>query len=222
MTVASRKSRISLRHIFCFFCTVPGIRIYICALWLLVVGAGFGIISKYQNTAGAAAPAPVQWPATTTAVLDPHRDTLVMFAHPRCPCTRASVEELNRMLARSADRVVTQVWFFKPKGGTGWDDTSLMRDAARIPGVAVHADLDGEQARLFGAETSGYVLLYNPAGKLLFKGGITGSRGHAGDNSGEDSVVSLLSGRPALLAETPVYGCSLFGDCLSATNTNSK
>jgi hypothetical protein len=78
-----------------------------------------------------------------------------------------------------------------------------------MPGVNVHEDVDGATARLFGAETSGFVVLYDPRGKLLFKGGITSSRGHAGDNLGEDTIASLLAGQIARSTRTPVYGCSL-------------
>ena len=145
-------------------------------------------------------------------MLDRNRDTLIMFVHPQCPCTRASLEELNRLLARSQGRVDAQVLFFKRGKFSGdWTRTDLWRNAAAIPGVAVHEDLDGAQARLFGAETSGYVLLYDAHGQLLFKGGITGSRGHAGDNAGENAIVSLLTGQDAKLKQTQVYGCSLLG-----------
>ena len=57
------------------------------------------------------------------------------------------------------------------------------RSAAAIPGVTVHVDHDGGEARRFGAETSGFVVLYDAHGELLFAGGITTGRGQAGDNA---------------------------------------
>jgi hypothetical protein len=117
-------------------------------------------------------------------------------------------------MARSQGRVAAHVVFFKPgKFTDDWTQTSLWWSAATIPGVTVHEDLDGGQARLFGAETSGYVLLYDTHGQLLFRGGITGGRGHAGDNAGENALVSLLAGKNVNLKQTPVYGCSLLGSC---------
>lgn len=192
-----------------------------CVLWLLVVGAGFGVVQKYQITGGTVGQTSGLWPAKTSITLDAKRDTLIMFAHPRCPCTRASFEELNRILAQCRERVTPQVWFFQPLGIAGWTDSALRSDAAAIPDVTVKNDIDGQQARLFGAETSGFVLLYNPQGKLLFKGGITGSRGHAGDNAGESSIVSILLGERASCEQTPVYGCSLTGQCTSAEESKS-
>jgi hypothetical protein len=130
------------------------------------------------------------------------------------------VEELNRLLALGHDHVAAQVWFFKPAGfQPDWTQSGLCRSAAAIPGVTIHNDLDGRQARLFGAATSGYVVLYDPRGQLLFKGGITGSRGHAGDNAGENAVASLLAGQRPGLRQTPVYGCSLLGECKDAQNS---
>ena len=194
------------------------IQIGLCALWLVAAGAGFVVILNYQNTSGGVGITPQQWPSGAQIELDHNRDTLIMFAHPQCPCTRASLEELNRLLARSQGRVTAEVLFFKPGKFPGdWIRTDLWRNAAAIPGVTVHEDLDGAQAHLFGAETSGYVLLYDRKGQLLFKGGITGSRGHAGDNAGENAIVSLLAGEDANLKQTQVYGCSLVGkrDALS-------
>jgi len=189
-------------------------RITVCALWLVAVGAGFAFILNYQNAGGSTGTTPQQWPSGTQIVLDRNRDTLIMFAHPQCPCTRASVEELNRLLARSNGKAAAQVWFFKPGGFPGdWTRTGLWGSAAAIPGVAVHEDANGTESRLFGAETSGYVLLYDTRGKLLFNGGITAGRGHAGDNAGENAVVSLLAGQEVKLKRTEVYGCPLLGEC---------
>ena len=49
-----------------------------------------------------------------------------------------------------------------------------------------------------------------PSGELLFSGGITGSRGHAGQNSGEDAVIALVNGHSLPLTHSHVFGCDLF------------
>lgn len=186
-------------------------------LWLLAIGAGIVIILDYENASGSAGHAPSQWISGTSIPLDPARDTLIMFAHPRCPCTRASLGELNRLLAQSDGRIAAHVLFFRPPDyPADWTHTELWQSAAAIPGVTVQDDVNDALAHKFGAETSGYVLLYNPHGQLLFRGGITGSRGHAGDNAGESAIISLALGKPASVTQTPVYGCSLFteSNCL--------
>jgi hypothetical protein len=134
-----------------------------------------------------------------------------MLAHPRCPCTRASMSELAKIMARLQGKVRAYVLFLKPQdSGADWDDTDLRRSASEIPGVTVLSDLDGAEARRFGAETSGHTLLFDPGGQLLFSGGITESRGHAGGNDGESAIVSLVNNHSADRAKTFVFGCSLF------------
>jgi hypothetical protein len=190
------------------------------ALWLFAVVAGFVIILNYQTASGTSGQTPAHWPALTNATLDLRRHTLVMFAHPHCPCTRASLEELNRLMARSEGRIAAEVFFYRPSAfDSNWIQSDLSRSAAAIPGVSVHEDVDGALARRFGAETSGYVLLYDTSGQLLFKGGITGSRGHAGDNEGEDAIVLLSAGQNAPIRQTQVYGCSLLGNCNAKNDT---
>jgi len=51
---------------------------------------------------------------------------------------------------------------------------------------------------------------------LLFKGGITSGRGHAGDNAGADAIALLLAAQDPGVRQTPVYGCSL----VNASGTN--
>jgi hypothetical protein len=75
--------------------------------------------------------------------------------------------------------------------------------------VSVAADDEGREHARFGVETSGHVLLYDAAGKLMFSGGITPSRGHSGDNTGRDAVVRLLRHGGVERTKTPVFGCSL-------------
>jgi hypothetical protein len=104
------------------------------------------------------------------------------------------------------------VLFTKPAGaGPDWDDTDLRRSAAAIPGVTVLTDENGTEAARFGAETSGHTLVFDPSGTLIFSGGITASRGHAGENAGESAVLAALEQEPTGRDRTPVFGCSLTG-----------
>lgn len=175
---------------------------------MLAVG-GQALLS-YEHSPGKVGMVPKSWPAESRIVRATDRDTLVMLAHPRCPCTRASVNELARIMAQSPGRLNASVVFFQPQGaGTDWKDTSLMRDASQIPGVKIVVDVDGTEAQRFGAETSGHTLLYDSQGNLLFSGGITASRGHEGDNLGENTIIALVNNRPTGGRSTSVFGCSL-------------
>lgn len=192
----------------------------LCFVWLLAASAGAIALLKYESTAGKIGRIPEHWPEGTSISLDRRHPTLLMFAHPKCPCTRASLEELNRILARCGETVTVRILFFKPSNPSAeWEQTaSLHRTAAAIPGVEVMDDPDCALALKFGAETSGCVALYTPQGELLFRGGITGSRGHVGDNAGQTALVSLLEGRKTNLKQTDVYGCSLVDAFCSKEN----
>src|SRR5579859_333340 len=90
-------------------------------LWLLVVGAGFAVLWRYSATAGAASLAPARWPTGSRIARAADRATLVMFVHPRCACSRASVTDLQRLLARVPDRVQSAIAFVVPDGvEPGW------------------------------------------------------------------------------------------------------
>ena len=194
----------------------PTIEVLVCVTWLTLISAGAVTLLNYENTPGLADVTPQQWPSDAAIALDPLRPTLVMFAHPQCPCTRASINELNRLLARSQGRVTTHVLFLKPDSETDeWTHSDSWRAVAAIPGVSVAADRNGAVAARFGAETSGYVVLYDRQGQLLFKGGITSARAHAGDNAGANMIVSMLAGTENKAGQTPVYGCSLLDTCVA-------
>jgi hypothetical protein len=183
----------------------------VCIAWALCVSGGFSVLYLYKTRPGANGAPAERWPAATRLTLDPTRPTVIMLAHPHCPCTRASVSELARLLARLDNGVRAHVLFVRPDGvDDDWEDTDLWRSAARIPGVTISVDASGAEAHRFGIETSGHVLLYDPTGKLLFRGGITSARGHEGDSFGQRRIVSLLATRNADRSDAPVFGCALF------------
>jgi hypothetical protein len=180
-------------------------------LWVLLIGAGLGILWNYESTPGIAAATPDLWPAASRIEPAADRPTLVMLAHPHCPCTRASIGELARLMTQAQGRVAAYVLFVKPSGfPDGWVQSDLWASAAAIPGVMPVLDDGGVEAGLFRAETSGQTVLYDSAGNLLFSGGITSARGHAGDNAGRAAIVSLLTSAEAGGRDTPVFGCPLF------------
>lgn len=181
------------------------------AFWLAAVFGGLCVLWTYENGPGVAANAHEQWPADTSLKLAADRPTLVFLAHPQCVCTRASMGELAEALARAGTKPRTYVVFLKPSSfSDGWEKTGLWEAAEALPDTTVLRDDDGREAIRFGAATSGQTMLYDATGKLLFSGGITGARGHAGDNEGRSAVVSLLDQLETHHRTTNVFGCSLF------------
>jgi hypothetical protein len=179
--------------------------------WLLVISVGVSVLWSFENTAGAAASAPRQWPSASRLAPPHGRSALVVLLHPQCACSRATVAELARLMTRVHGRVDVRVLVLSESGmGDSWSKSDLWYDAGAIPGVTVVADEGGLEARHFGTATSGEALLYDAAGRLQFSGGITRSRGHEGDNTGRSALETILSGGNAPRSSTSVFGCPLF------------
>jgi hypothetical protein len=140
------------------------------------------------------------------------RATLLVFAHPRCPCSRATMAELARLLARTGDSLDARVILYHPANTPAdWASGELWSKAASSPGVRVVDDEDGREAKRFDAETSGTTLLYDRAGALRFHGGITAARGHEGESAGAESIARwVIAG--AAVARTPVFGCAIWDE----------
>jgi hypothetical protein len=178
--------------------------------WLAGVAFGMHRLWTYESTPGTKAEAPAKWPGSGRIEPVAGRATLVMFIHPLCSCTRASLAELNSILQQSGERLTAWVLVLHPKGSTGeWEKSATWSAARGLQNVRVLIDADGVEAARFGAATSGQVVLYDAKGRLQFSGGITAARGHVGTNSGEQRVVSLVNTGVADHHEHPVFGCGL-------------
>lgn len=120
------------------------------ALWLLLTGAGMAFLWNYESAPGVAAVAPERWPAASRIRRAPDSPTLIMLAHPHCPCTRASIGELARLMTQAQGRVTAYVLFIKPPGFSDeWERTDLWNSTAAIPGVQVIGDDEGVEANRF-------------------------------------------------------------------------
>ncbi|MEN3369264.1 MAG: hypothetical protein V7609_1407 [Verrucomicrobiota bacterium] len=180
------------------------------AAWIAAIAFGSRVMLQYESTPGPVGVVAPSWPSASKIHRAAGQPTLVMLAHPRCPCTRASVGELAQIMAESQGKLSAYVLFMKPSGSDAdWDQSDLCRNAAQIPGVTVVSDADGNEARRFGAETSGHTFLFGADGRLLFSGGITASRGHAGGNAGESAILAAISDASLKPARTVVFGCAL-------------
>ena len=204
-------------------------------VWAVTIAGGAGYLAAHGARAGDAGPSP--------AALDPWREilglggglgrdlggdswTVVMAAHPRCPCTRASADELELALAGATEPRELVILAFRPEAGAandhpGFADTPTLRRLASLDGARVVADPGGALAARLGALTSGHTLVYDPSGRLRFAGGLTPSRAHVGPNTGSAAVRALLRAEPARAADAPVYGCPL-DNSNTNSNTNSK
>jgi hypothetical protein len=176
-------------------------------VWLGAVGTGMLWLFRYSNTPGAAAVAPVSWPAEWKIRPAASGVTLVVALHPKCTCSRATLGELAEIMTRRQDGLHADVLMVgetsdRPHGEL-WDT------AAAIPGVSVFADPDGAMANRLDAQTSGQTYAFDSAGHLQFSGGITPARGHMGDNIGAEALNALAIKQQPAQVNSPVFGCAL-------------
>jgi hypothetical protein len=189
----------------------------ICFIWLSLLCCAFATISAYQSKAG--------FSGFPTATVDDfhlrlrtNSSALIVAVHPKCPCTRATVAELAKVLGRSKAQPDLVALIYTPtRAKEEWLHSGIVEALSKL-GFRIIEDRDGFIAGQLGAETSGHVLFYGENGALVFGGGITASRGHEGDNAAEDRLIELLNGNERTVA-TPgvVYGCALRDHAKEAT-----
>jgi hypothetical protein len=176
-------------------------------LWGLSSGLGFVLLAAYHGRPGRDGSPPSHWPSGTKVPLDKTFPTLLIFVHPRCPCSSASLAELVQVATRYRGRFAAHLLSFRPDGSDeGWDQVQAGTEAS-LPGITRWADMGGREAMQFGVETSGHVLLFEPSGRRLFSGGITISRGHQGGNPGLNELIASILGEPSGVGASPVFGC---------------
>jgi hypothetical protein len=179
-------------------------------IWLVAIVCGVVYALVYESTPTASEPPAERWPAGTSCSLAAQGATLVMFLHPHCPCSRASVAELAALMTHCQGRLHAEVLFLQPPSFSAeWAHSDLWESVSRIPGVTARIDTDSVGLRRFGARVSGETFLYRAGGELLFHGGITAGRGHVGDNAGQTAIEAAVLGGESPIRSAPVYGCNL-------------
>jgi hypothetical protein len=178
-------------------------------VWAATVGAMYHAVRQFETTPGPGAASRSSWPASSRIVRAHDRWTLVMLIHPHCSCTRASLQELERIIEMSGPSLQTYVLVYRPADfQAGWEKTETFEAAKRLQRSRVIVDPDGREARLFGGFTSGQTFLYDREGALRFSGGVTSLRGHAGVNRGSMDVVDIVRAK-ARQGTHPVFGCAI-------------
>lgn len=185
------------------------------AAWLSASAGALGMVWLKSAASGERGDDTVRatFPAGTSIVLAADRPTVVLFAHPRCPCTQATMSELQRALQENeSGPAQLEVRLFLPEHAeVDWARTSIWTRAEAM-GAHVAVDRGGREAARFDARTSGMVLAYAPNGTLLFSGGVTSARGHEGDNDGREALRLALQhegSRSSFRGIAAVFGCAL-------------
>lgn len=181
-----------------------------CGIWLVGVAVAMLAVWSYKTTDNGSARAPQHWPKESKLALDRTRPNLVMFSHPHCPCTKASMSELSRLADRLGDQVAIQIVLVRPADAdSGFEEGELRERASRVPRATLVVDEAARESERFHAKTSGSVVLYGREGNLMFSGGITSARGHEGRAPSYDRILSLVAGEANVISSAPTFGCAL-------------
>lgn len=171
--------------------------------WILAVSVGMGAIVRYDSTPAAAHQVAPKWPLESAISFDGSRPNLVIAIHPECSCTRASLNELARMLPILGGHVRIVALLLGRNG-------NRYQEAIEEMNLEYFADPSGSEAARLGLTTSGEIAIYAADGNLLYSGGITGARAHEGDNPGEAAALAALGAINSIgIQKAPVFGCEL-------------
>jgi hypothetical protein len=187
----------------------------ICWFLALTIGQSVMLTYGWERDVPQGAGPPVQWPQGTRLARNKSGNSLLLFVHPHCPCTQATIVELERLLTSfqstgRLDRLELWVVAAIPRRAPKeWTFTSLIERSLRLPKAKLCLDLGGIEASRFAALTSGTVILYSPDGRLRYSGGVTAARGHAGASAGIRALARLLTEGSGPTSAVPALGCRL-------------
>ena len=183
-------------------------------VWVVACLAASGAMMGYDFRPGRLGGARMSWPADSSLHRDPAHTTAVAFLHPRCVCSDATVTQLIRTVkAQPGVEVVVPVFVpAESAAEAAWEQSPyVQRLRAALPQARIVFDRGGAEAQRFGAWTSGTVLVYDAAGREIFRGGITNRRGGEDENPGRQRFARTIAA-PAEAAPaqaSPVFGCSI-------------
>lgn len=132
------------------------------------------------------------------------RPTLVVVLHSQCPCSLATVSNIQALPPAVLQSMRIQFVVSGPDART----SGVVENASLVPGATTESVTENEALRQFGAQTSGQSFLYDSAGQLVFSGGLTDSRGHEGPSLGIQAILDCVAGRPCQ-PSLPVFGCAV-------------
>jgi len=185
--------------------------VFALSVWVALVSYGVASLLIYDSKPGQVASAPSSIPDDLVGTGSPDRQWMLVFLHPHCPCSRATLDQLEAILVSNKQEFECRVLIVvPPEAKPGWENGPLLERVASISGISIERDFGGTTAIRFAAATSGQVLFYGSDRSLAFSGGITASRGHSGECVGARAILHLLENKLSPTTMAPVYGCPLF------------
>jgi len=179
-------------------------------IWIGIVVAGGWQLTRYSLTPGPTGGTALTMPSEGPLAQLHGAPALVVTLHPECGCSRATLEEVGRIIEGCGGGLqAVAVFEVYPGLPHGVEESDRWKQASAIPGLRCIKDPSGVVAESLGARASGDVCLFLND-RLVFHGGVTSGRGHSGANACSDAVIALVRG--ANLdgpLNPPVFGCLL-------------
>jgi len=132
---------------------------------------------------------------------------LVVVIHSDCPCSEATLENLQSLGESSLARLNPHIVITGPHATAG-SESANVKAAVRLPHASVEFCSEADEFARYGGLTSGQCFLYGPSGALQFSGGITAGRGVQGNSAGMTAIQAALHGEKGP-ESAPVFGCQL-------------
>ncbi len=134
--------------------------------------------------------------------------TIILFYHPKCPCTFATIRCLERLSTNFRTQPQIHAFAYRPQDESDtWIDSRSTRVLRNLEDIRIHPDIDGERFRRFGVRVSGHILIYDKNCDLTFSGGITPFRSHEGDCRASQQFVRCANDEIDECTRWPVFGC---------------
>ncbi|MGC3990136.1 MAG: hypothetical protein QM796_10740 [Chthoniobacteraceae bacterium] len=107
------------------------------AMWACAVVTGFALVTRYEVKPGRAEIVPAQWPQNLPVHPDGTRQNLLLFAHPQCVCTRATLTELEQILETHPGQLQVTVLMWAPSDlGEAWVHSPALAAGCQLTGGA--------------------------------------------------------------------------------------
>jgi hypothetical protein len=175
----------------------------IVVFWIICTGFFYRQMLNFDITPGVASlNPPATWPTEF------HKPTLIVFLHPKCTCSAASLTQIAKLQSRLPDRFQTILVLWQPSNGNSEWANLPQPDFGQLADYKLVLDKEGRMARKFDAHTSGQSFLYDADGQIRFSGGLTSTRGDSESGPAFSTLAQLIAKQDSSKT-APVFGCSL-------------
>ena len=191
---------------------------------LLTTLMAFSVGTIFAASVGQPAPAfsAVDTSGKTVSLADFKGKTVVLeWVNPGCPFVQKHYSSANMQGTQKEAAAKGVVWLAVNSTSTDAGDyktpaaMAQWMQAQRASATATLMDSDGKVGRAFGARTTPHMFVVDPAGKLIYAGGIDSKAStNPADIAGATNYIKAgltetLAGKPISAATTQPYGCSI-------------